>query len=352
MNVGAYVRSFLIIFISTWTIKPLRAEPLSLALSPSGSQLQLSWPAAITNGNQAAMFPEYELQYSRDLNLWTPLSGKMRGLDGRSGPLLSRSVASERGPIFYRVRADLDPGAPGPTADGGTEVFGYNDRFASALQTLGQLALEDFATNGADIAYLSRLSWDPTTAQFWPQFAPGNVASTLRLNSNEAALFLTNGFVVSERLGNSTFGDAYYGLFNADVPVFVTADSVLHAWHRTYQSVMEELEELQLSTLLAGIISNMSLQLPATWQQYGQGPLKDCILDADHFLTVARSLWVGQQVPSTLGNAGVNQQVGNVLMAIDGQGLREMPLFGSNRVIDFSQFKVRGHYDASDRLRH
>src|SRR5262249_32740248 len=31
--------------------------------------------------------------------------------------------------------------------------------------------------------------------------------------------------------------------------------------------------------------------------------------------------------------------------------VEEFTIFGTNRAIDFSQFKVRGHYDASDRLR-
>jgi hypothetical protein len=64
--------------------------------------------------------------------------------------------------------------------------------------------------------------------------------------------------------------------------------------------MLEELETLQISTLLERVISNMSSQLPQTWQQYGQGSLSNSILDADYFLTVARSLLATQQVASAL----------------------------------------------------
>ena len=92
----------------------------------------------------------------------------------------------------------------------------------------------------------------------------------------------------------------------------------------SYQSMLEEMEELELSTLLSGVISNMSLQLPAAWQRYGQGPLKDSILDADLYLTVAGSLWAGQRVPSVIGDAGVDQNVATILSAVNGQVLLEL----------------------------
>jgi len=46
-------------------------------------------------------------------------------------------------------------------------------------------------------------------------------------NDTELGLLLTNGFVVSERLGSDRFATVFYRLFNDDMPVFVSADSVL-----------------------------------------------------------------------------------------------------------------------------
>ena len=346
------------------------ADPFPLALIEKGPQVELSWPTAVTNDSgTATLLPEYEVQYSMDLTNWKALGGKVRGIDGLSGPVLSLSIGRQSGPVFYRVKADLSSQARNETGLGGADTMGYDAQFLNRVTQLGQLSVQDFSTNAPKVSYLPQLTWDPTTALFWtnfsstnlhddfvqdfrtmqgPAYVSTNITYNYLLDTNEAGIFQTNGFVVSERLGSASFGDAYYRIFNADLPVFVTADSVLHAWHRSYQRMLEELEEAELSSLLNGIIDNLSAQLPQTWQRYGQGPLSNSILDADYFLTVARSLSAGQQLPSTLGNAGVDQQVAQALSAINSQALvQSFPIFGSTRGIDFSQFIVRGHYTDS-----
>jgi hypothetical protein len=267
--------------------------------------------------------------------------------------LLNLSLDALPGPTFYRVAANPSAQTAQETGSGGAEVFGYNDQFADQLSRLGLMPISVFATNTPQPPYVPRISWDPTTAQFWTNFNASGRPYDFRLDTNELAVFLTNGFVVSERLGSASFADAYYRIFNDDLPVFITADSILHAWHRSYVSMLEELEELQLATLLEQVISNSAAQLPQAWVQYGGGSLGDGILDADYFLTVARSLWATQQVASSLGNASVDSRVPSTLTSIASQSLEYVSLFGTNsfRWVDFSQFTVRGHYNNSDRLR-
>ena len=313
------------------------------------------------------MLPEYQIESSTNLTVWTPIGGKVRGVDGLSGPVLKLSLDLQQGPIFYRVAGELNSAATDEMGLGGAEIFGYNSEFSTRVAQLGQLSVQDFATNAGNLAYLQQITWDPTTAQFWTNFnsptvyhdsVPAwppeystNVAYNYLLDPVELGLLMTNGFVVSERLGSPSFGDAYYRLFNADLPVFVTADSVLQAWHRSYQRMLEELEELQLATLLERVITNMAAVLPQAWQQYGSGPLTNSILDADYFLTVARSVWSGQQVPSSLTRPDIDQQVAATLSAIKNQVLvTKFPIFGATRGMDFSQFIVRGHYTDSLRL--
>ena len=359
----------LVFFLHSPTDRGALAQPIPLVLTPSGAQVELSWPSAINNSASDLVPPEYEVQFSADLKDWQPLGGKVRGIDGRSGSFLRLDLAQQPGPVFYRVVGDSSSSNTNETGSGGAQVLGYDSVFSTRLGQIGLLSIEDFATNAGNLAYLPQITWDPTTAQFWTNFssptfhtdsvpvaypagASTNISYNYVLDATEMGLFMTNGFVVSERLGSASFGDAYYRIFNADLPVFVTADSVLHAWHRSYQSMLEELEDLQLSVQLERILTNMSAQLPQTWQQYGHGPLSNSILDADYFLTVARSLWATQQVASALGHSDVEQQVSSTLEAINSQNLVEyFPIFGSTRAgIDFSQFVVRGHYTDSDRL--
>ncbi len=344
--------------------KTTYAGPVSLSLKPATGRIELAWPTAMTNSSSQQVFPEYEIEYSTDLIHWTPVGGKVRGIEGLSGPRLSLSLDEQPAPSFFRVIAHPDSATTNQLGDGGAQVFGYDDQFQNELDQLGFLPLEDFATNASNAPYLPELSWDPTTAQFWTNFDsttlfqlrygdsswPTVISYNFQLSPQERAIFMTNGFVVSERLGSPTFGDAYYRIFNADLPVFITADSVLHAWHRSYQSMLSEVEELALATLLEQVLTNMSAQLPATWQQYGSGPLRESILDADFFLTVARSLWAGKQAPNALNVEGEPQRVADTLAAISSLAVTDLPLFGTMRTVDCSQFKIRGHYDASPRL--
>src|SRR5439155_18476147 len=69
---------------------------------------------------------------------------------------------------------------------------------------------------------------------------------------------------------------------------------------------------------------------------------------ADYFLAVARSLFNGKPVTTTLDQ---DERVGKTLKACEGLQLQKFELFGRERVMDFSQFKVRGHYENSELLK-
>ncbi len=48
-------------------------------------------------------------------------------------------------------------------------------------------------------------------------------------------LIKKNGFMVSERLFKySSFGDAFLDIYHKDLPVFVSTDAILHAFHISY----------------------------------------------------------------------------------------------------------------------
>src|SRR5436190_5046315 len=131
------------------TVSRLRAQPFTLTLQPAPGQVQLAWPATLMDTNQSLVFPEYQVLLSTNLTSWTPIGGKLRGMAGRSGPNLSLSLNAPAGPRFYRLQANLVSPAPTETGEGGAEVFGYGAQFATELQRIGQISLQDFATNGA-----------------------------------------------------------------------------------------------------------------------------------------------------------------------------------------------------------
>lgn len=309
--------------------------------------VKLSWPAAVDIPGQGTVLPEYTVRRSADLLHWAPVGGKLRGLNDLSRPALNLTL-DRTGPAgFFQVTADLASGAADQTADGGAGVFGYQAKFFEQLNLLGFMPLADFSAANPEPPYLAGITWDPTSALYWYELSTNNA---LKLNPAELSVFRANGFVVSERLARLSFGAAYYDIFHADLPVFVTADSILHAWHRTYLGILEELEEVHLATLLEQMLTRMAAALPVAWEDYGSGPLRESLLDADYFLTVARSLWASNQVPNSLPVSGQAELVSATLNDINQLQLKQVPLFGTMRYVDFSQFKVRGHYTGSERL--
>jgi len=267
------------------------------------------------------------------------------------------------------------------------EGLGYGDAFAAELLKVGQITPEEFGKRyGGTASYLPRLGWDPTTATFFDRFSldPNQPGATVRargdivqiqrdfakfqgkplpedqpvmlplqgsydfrLNPAELAAFKQNGFVVSERMGASSCTDMFYRIYKRDLPVLITSDAVLHAWHRSYDALLEEVETSMLIPALDDILAAMAAQVGKAGAEYGAGLFKDSIPDADYFLAVARSLLAGQAVKSTLGN---DDRVRHTIDACRGEQMQEFELFGTGRVVDFSQFKPRGHYEKSYQL--
>src|SRR5205814_462417 len=98
------------------------------------------------------------------------------------------------------------------------------------------------------------------------------------------------------------------------------------------------------------LLEAMATRLPEAWAQAGGGVLKDSILDADYFLAVARSSLAGTNVPPVPSLLGQDARVAATLGDIQAEEMRTVPdFFGQCRVVDFSQFKVRGHYTHSER---
>jgi hypothetical protein len=264
--------------------------------------------------------------------------------------------------LFIFLGPALCPADP-PREAGKAEAdpFGYTAAFDAELLKVGQISPQEFARRYSGKAvYLEKITWDPTTATFWDKFNfdPAQLPppqgrhkygrDDFRLNKEELALFKQNGFVVSERMGGASFGEVFYRVYNRDLPVFLSADALLHAWHRSYDTMLEELEEGYLAGSLDEILSGMAEAVDAAHKAYGKGVLAESVTDADYFLAVARSLLGGSPVRTRLDQGA---RVARTLAAVDGLRLERFDLFGRERKVDFSQFKVRGHYEHSEQLK-
>ncbi|MBN2493429.1 MAG: DUF3160 domain-containing protein [Deltaproteobacteria bacterium] len=131
--------------------------------------------------------------------------------------------------------------------------------------------------------------------------------------------------------------DVYYRVFAADLPVFISADSVLHAWHRSYDELLEQSETAFMIPTLSDLLAQTMSALDAAAQD-GR--------DALVYLAVARCLLHDDyQAP-----ASVRAEVDRFLDLVASKQMVEVEFLGQWTWIDFSQFIPRGHYTHTEQL--
>lgn len=294
---------------------------------------------------------EYRFRYetSPDLRSWT--GEKSLGVDAAGVPRDTVVHAARTG--FFRIHSEVVPG--GSTE--GADRLGYNAVFRQELSGIGQITVAEFLKRQGGKPYLGGISFDPTTAKYWDLFNadPAVVNASVpaggdrrlhdfRLNPEEFARFRTNGFVVSERLGSHSFADVYYRIFTDDLPVFITTDSLLHAWHYSFQKMLEELEQTQLAPTLERLLdtldSRLVVAMDSEWSRTDPS-----VQDVDLYLSVARSLLKGRPVPPRFADSRPADEILTRISA--GQFEEGVVLWGRKRPVDFSQFIPRGHYTGS-----
>jgi hypothetical protein len=357
MKPSSYFQGLGLIALSSFALSASGADQISLQLKKSTTQGEIGLHSQMELP-VSAMYPEYVIQQSTNMVHWTTVAGPFSGSVGVSDEFLRVAVPTPGAQAFYRVVANVKVAAGGGGI--GDAVYGYGTAFGQQLRELGQLPLADFVsiyqpTN----QYLPQVTFDPTTAEFWNLFsmdpAVWNATNSwqnqrifdFRLNPTELAVFQTNGFVVSQRLERRSFADVYYDLYTDDLPVFVTADSVLQAWHRSFVTMLAEIEDTCFRPTLSALLSSMSAQVTTLSSQAAGTALANGVLDADFFLAVARSLVNKTTEPGLLGQSS---RINAALAAINNGVAAPLNLYGESRVIDFSQFTVRGHYAASTTL--
>src|SRR5690606_2984393 len=62
------------------------------------------------------------------------------------------------------------------------------------------------------------------------------------LTAFEKSLINQHGFMVSERLNKISFGQAILEIYHSDLPVFISTDAVLHAFHISYNRILRDVE--------------------------------------------------------------------------------------------------------------
>lgn len=240
-------------------------------------------------------------------------------------------------------------GGTGGVSIGGVGGDGRWDEAASvqvALSAMDQAELGRLEAQLADLADLtttellqrraptfsSDLGYDPMSAVGLSLIQ----ASPLALDQAALDKLAANGFVIepARQFPNMAYG--YVTIYAQDLPVYVSLDSILDTVHLSYDAILKAIERdvliSDLGTLLSGARGGLTSVTDAT-----------VATDLDLYLSVALSLLEGTtQAPVAGGDADALATI--VAAATVGEGIASVALFGTQRDMDFSQFKPRGHY--------
>ncbi|WP_437686856.1 DUF3160 domain-containing protein [Sorangium sp. So ce176] len=223
----------------------------------------------------------------------------------------------------------IEPAPLGP--EQGAELTALlGERDASADMTA-----EAFASKYA-VGFTSSLPYAPADAEHLPLIQ----GSSLGLDDDELAKLSKNGFVISEKKTFPTFVYGYETIYALDLPIYVSADSILYAVHRSYDAILKAIELASLSPELATMLEEMRARLAGG---AGSELGAEARADADLFTAVALALLTDAAVAPVAGaDAAKIEEL--VAGARAHQGMGAVRLFGSERLMDFSQFEPRGHY--------
>lgn len=211
--------------------------------------------------------------------------------------------------------------------------------YEPVMKEAAKLDVAGFLAKYPGPGYLDQLSYDPGSAA-----GLAEIRAYAKLGPEHDKVLAQNGFVAVGDSPTFTFASTYLDLYFNDLPVFISADSMLHALHKSFDSMLLDFERQVLIPEVERMLTGMHEQLAGELAGLPAG-LAISGLDLDLYLTVARNLLGETPVASVSGDAGVEAEVSRILDAVAALKPMDLELFGAPVLYDFSQMEPRGHYE-------
>ena len=212
------------------------------------------------------------------------------------------------------------------------------DAYQQFLQSHQNMSSTDLMQMHPAGNFIADLNLSVTDARYFD-----SIAIKYGLTEPEINLLEQNGFVVSERMKEISFGESFLEIFHNDLPVFVSTDAILHAFHVSYDRILKDAELGFLIEKVKTLLQTLHSQQNYLNTKYGNSPeIMKMLKDVDVYLTVPLKLFELSVNPYYSENSGT---IDPILQLIENEQMEIYPLFSDNcKVIDWSQFKPRGHY--------
>lgn len=160
-------------------------------------------------------------------------------------------------------------------------------------------------------------------------------------------LLTQNGFVVMPRGRKEDIVEIYDDIEDADIPVFVTADSLLHVYHIQFDEALKDIEEREFYEDLRTFTDEMIRDGETKYNSL-DSDLKEAAGRNVAYFSVGGALLTGTRQGDVWGLA--SGDIVQELRLIDvHQGFAPSPIFKYKE--DYSQYVPRGHYTRSETLK-
>lgn len=189
----------------------------------------------------------------------------------------------------------------------------------------------------------------PALAQ--PAIAPdlGNVHIAMPLSAEQLARLARDGVVASPGMQEKEFFTLYEKARYANVPIFITSDSLLHVYHLMFNKTLRTAEAEYFLPLLRALNRALIVEADAQYQQLRGTPWEDAALRTVAFIAVSGRLADAAFPIPAYAAALTNAEIANIEEAA---GIIPSLLFpGLEFGEDYTQYIPRGHYTRSEALR-
>ena len=200
-----------------------------------------------------------------------------------------------------------------------------------------KMSVDEFLAEYPTPDYVGKVSYDPSSAAFMAE-----ISEYAGLTDKHDELLQKNGFVAVDKSETHTFATTYLDLYFNDLPVFISADSLLYALHQSFDAMLKDFELVVLVPEVGRMLQLMHEELGESHKSLPES-LQASVRDLDIYLAVARSLLDDFPVAPVTGVEPAEiQRVLDAAAALKPAGLN---LFGVDTLYDYSQMEPRGHYE-------
>lgn len=187
-----------------------------------------------------------------------------------------------------------------------------------------------------------------------------SVDSLIHFTSKQKELLQTNGFFVTTFGSEDNIIEPYNYLKDHGIPVFITSDTVLHLYHILFDQTLKAIEEREFFDTILDLSKALYDKSIEDYETFTEPQVKEAARRNIAFFGVALSLL---QTPSDGYNgsedikavsfsipSSVQDNITTELSFIEAhEGFEKSPIF--NYKEDYSQYKPRGHYTQSEKLK-